>query len=122
MKFLVIAFLLCCIGSCQKDATPTIYAPAPLEAVTGDSVIAPTSHPGRDFPLYFIDSVTIAKKMYTVMQGHPNSKSTLNLRILYKGDTIYRHGNKASNGFEFEDFDGDGTPEIRLHQLSNVGV
>ncbi|KOS06277.1 hypothetical protein AM493_09710 [Flavobacterium akiainvivens] len=72
-------------------------------------------------PEYLIDSLAIAGKMYTVVQGYPTGKNELPLSILYKGDTIYKHPQKAGNGFDFEDVDGNGIPEVMMNQLSNVG-
>lgn len=112
--------LICALGftACQKDnpISPVSIA----DSNVTDSVVTPVYKNSVD-PQYLIDSVTVAGKMYKVVQGYPSGKNDLPLRILYEGDTIYRHSTKAYNGFEFEDIDGDGILDIKMNQLSNVG-
>ena len=68
------------------------------------------------------DTLKIDKSFYFVIQDDPRSEINRNLVILNdKSDTIYKHDGFASNGFEFEDFDKDGTLDIRLNQISNTG-
>ena len=68
------------------------------------------------------DTLKIDNSFYFVIQDDPRSETNRNLVILNdKSDTIYKHNDFATNGFEFEDFDNDGTLDIRLYQISNVG-
>jgi len=117
MKSLIVVVLLLSLVSCQKSNTVVTDAP---DISATDSVITPPKPFVKESPLYLIDSVTVDGKMFTVVQAYPGSKSELDLRILHKGDTIYRHNSIATNGFEFEDFDGDGTKDIRMHFVSNI--
>jgi hypothetical protein len=69
-----------------------------------------------------IDTLTIEGKDYIVFQSYPGRDTSCPLTIIDNlRDTIYIHHNYATNGFEFEDFDNDGTLDIRMYQLSNIG-
>jgi hypothetical protein len=108
MKTLSLLLLLCFFG-CQRSDSVIVLDDLPAPA------------PKKPRPEYLVDSFTIKGKMYRVVQQHPWAKNGLPLRVLYKGDTIYRHDTAAGNGFEFEDFNGDGVLDIRMDHLTNVG-
>jgi len=110
-----ILLLLLCLSGCQKEST--IHSP---DTTARDSATTTRAAKPVKRPEFLIDSLTLYNKTYTVIQGYPAGSNEFPLRILYAGDTIYRHDEKAANGFEFEDFDGDGIADIRLHYLSNV--
>lgn len=68
------------------------------------------------------DTLKIGNSIFYVMQEDPRSEINTDLVILNtKNDTIYRHDGSASNGFVFEDFDENGTLDIRLNHISNSG-
>ncbi|WP_421798729.1 hypothetical protein [Haliscomenobacter sp.] len=72
------------------------------------------------------DSLKIGEEIYYVCQDDPMKiiEHQLNsvLFILNQSkDTVYKHNDFASNGFEIIDFDEDGTSDIRLHEISGVG-
>jgi len=103
-------FLLLCLLSCREQEKIMIIEP---EAKAVTTV--------KDTPEYLADSLTISGKKYKIIQGFPTSKNHLNLSILHKGDTVYRHNNFSGNGFEFKDFDGNGTMDIELSYVTNIG-
>ena len=72
------------------------------------------------------DSLKIGEEIYYVCQDDPIKiiEHQLNsvLFILNQSkDTVYKHDDYASNGFEIIDFDEDGTFDIRLHEISGGG-
>lgn len=113
MKPLALLLLVCFFG-CSKLPDVVQDAPDKPQATTLKPKVT------RSEPEFLYDSLTIAGKTYTVVQGYPGGDSELELRVLYKGDTVFRCERLANNGFEFEDFDGDGITDIRLNYLSNT--
>lgn len=68
------------------------------------------------------DTLIIGKQKFFVFQSDPRSDSVINLTITNSlNKMIYTHDYYASDGFAFEDFDGDGVLDIRLYQITNVG-
>lgn len=69
-----------------------------------------------------IDTLNIEGNEFIVFQSYPGRDTSCNLTIIDSNkDTVYKHTNYATNGFEFEDFDCDGILDIRMNQLSNIG-
>ena len=69
-----------------------------------------------------IDTLKILNKNYYVGQSKMQSPIEIQLFILNADyDTVYKHGNYATAGFEFVDFNQDGILDIRIHQNTNVG-
>ena len=71
---------------------------------------------------YDMDTLVIGNESYYVFQNRQNSECEINLTIINQSnDTLYAHDGYATNGFEFEDFNGDGILDVRVHQMTNVG-
>ncbi len=69
-----------------------------------------------------VDTLTINENSYFVFQNIPGSDTTVFFTIINsEKDTLLQLDHSATNGFEFEDIDEDGTLDIRLDNLSNVG-
>jgi hypothetical protein len=80
-----------------------------------------STKPKSTYPL-LIDTLKIDSQKFTVVQNDPRDYKSMNLSILNsKKDTVYIHDGFATNGFKFEDFDGNGITDIRLLQITNVG-
>ena len=72
--------------------------------------------------IYESDTLEIGVEKFYVFQSLDNGECEIKLTILNQmQDTVYSHFDYATAGFQFEDFTGNGTLDIRVHQMTNVG-
>lgn len=110
---LILSFTACQ----QKESAPNTL---PTDSV-GSKLVNKKKITPQVYPLV-IDSLSIGKDKYFVIQDDPRSENDMNLVILNsKGDTIYKHDGYGTNGFKLDDFDDNGIQDILLYQLSNDG-
>mgnify|MGYP007011822722 CR=1 FL=1 len=124
MRAILLILIVTSIISCDQPS-PVEHdieevTEAPIIIQTSDE-LDPSDSIVKEYPL-IRDTLIIGKQKFIVFQSDPRSDSVVNLTITNSlNEIIYVHDYRASNGFEFEDFDGDGFLDIRLYQITNIG-
>ncbi|MGC4041839.1 MAG: hypothetical protein QM710_13920 [Flavobacterium sp.] len=118
MKKIVLILITLSMVCCQKQESKTVI---PKKTKSSESKIKSKPNPeAKIYPL-LMDTLKIGNKKFIVIQNDPRDDRNMNLSILdEKKDTVYVHDGFATNGFELEDFDHNGIPDIRLFQITNV--
>lgn len=114
----IIILLLFFLTNCRESKSKTAankYLADTTKQTTTVALLGDTTENRIDTTLLHVDSTKVLGKSYLAIYKTNDTLYVLN----EKADTILKAGDLHPN-FEFDDFNGDGLKDIRIHYSSNV--